>query len=143
MPEDKKRLMREADKERKAKKRASMTEEEKNAVKEKDRLRKAKKKNSEVDGRTLPRERPWLENRPVYDEAAANREYKRRVKESMTEDELEFQKIQNLIIKRNSRAKRTTERMEQDKAKAKEGMKLIKEKGHIISTSQVPRMGYS
>lgn len=130
--EEKRRLMREADKERKAKKRASMTEEEKNAVKEKDRLRKAMKKTSQVDGRTLPRERPWLDNRPVYDEAAANREYKRRVKESMTEEEQEFQKIQNLLIKRKSRAKRTSERKEEDKARAKEGMKIIKEKGNIM-----------
>ena len=74
MSEDKKKVVREADKERKANKRASMTEEEKKAVKEKDRLRKALKKNSQVDGRTLPRERPWLDNRPVYDEAATNRE---------------------------------------------------------------------
>ena len=124
--EEKRRLVREADKERKAKKRASMTEEEKNAVKEKDRLRKAMKKTSQVDGRTLPRERPWLDNRPVYDEAAANREYKRRVKESMTEEEQEFQKIQNLLIKRKSRAKRTSERKEEDKARAKEGMRIIK-----------------
>ena len=49
--------MREADKERKAKRRAAMTKEEKSAVKEEDRLRKAIKKTSQVDGRTLPRER--------------------------------------------------------------------------------------
>ena len=85
------------------------------------------KKTSQVDVRTLPRDRPWLDSRPVYDEAAANREYKRRVKESRTEEEHEFQRIQNLIIKRNSRAKRTTERKEEDKAKANEGMKKIKE----------------
>ena len=132
MSEDKKRAVREADKERKAKRRAAMTEEEKNAVKEKDRLRKAMKKTSQVDGRTLPRERPWLDNRPVYDEAAANREYKRRVKESMTEEEKEFQRIQNLLIKRKSRAKRTSERKEEDKAKAVEGMRIIKEKGHLM-----------
>ena len=79
----------------------------------------------------MPRDRSWLDNRPVYDEAATDREYKRRVKESMTEEEQEFMKIQNLLIKRNSRAK-TTERKEQDKARAKEGMPLIKEKGHIM-----------
>ena len=84
LSEDKKQLLRDADRERKAKKRASMTEEERNALKEKDRLRKAMKKTSQVDGRTLPRERPWLENRPVYDEAVANREYKRIVKETST-----------------------------------------------------------
>ena len=132
MSEDKKRVVREADKERKAKRRAAMTEEEKNAVKEKDRLRKAMKKTSKVDGRTLPRERPWLENRPVYDEAAANREYKRRIKESRTEEEHEFQRIQNLLNKRNSRAKRTKERKEEDKAKANEGMKKIKTMGHLM-----------
>ena len=132
MSEDRKKLLREADRERKAMKRASMTEEERNAVKEKDRLRKAKKKTSEVDGRTLPRDRPWLDNRPVYDEVVANREYKRRMKQSQTEEENEFQRIQNLLIQRTSRAKRTTERKEEDKAKANEGMKKIKEKGHIM-----------
>ena len=132
LTEDKKKLLREADRDRKAKKRASMTEEEKNALKERDRLRKAMKKTSQVDGRTLPRDRPWLDSRPAYDEAAANREYKRRVKESKTEEEHEFQRIQNIIIKRNSRAKRTTERKEEDKAKANEGMKKIKDMGHLM-----------
>ena len=116
LSEEKKKMLREADKERKAKKRAAMTDEEKNAVKMKDRLRKAKKKTSEVDGRTLQRERPWLDNRPVYDEAEANREYKRRVKDSRSEEEHEFQRIENLLIKRNSRAKRTKERKEEEKA---------------------------
>ena len=125
-------MLREADKERKAKKRAAMTDEEKNAVKMKDRLRKAKKKTSEVDGRTLQRERPWLDNRPVYDEAEANREYKRRVKDSRSEEEHEFQRIENLLIKRNSRAKRTKERKEEDKSKANEGMKKIKNMGHLM-----------
>ena len=118
MSEEKRRLMREADKERKAKKRASMTEEEKSAMKERDRLRKAMKKTIQVDGRTLPRERTCIDNRPVYDKAAANREYKRKVKESMTDVEHEFMKIQNLLIKRKSRAKRTMEKKEEDKARA-------------------------
>ena len=109
-----------------------MTEDEKAAVKEKDRLTKALKKSCHINGRTLPRKRPWLEHRPLYDETAANREYKRRVKKTSTEEELKFQKIQNLLIKRNSRAKRTTEKKERDKARAKEGMKLIKEKGHVM-----------
>ena len=69
LTEDKKKLLREADRNRKAKKRASMTEEEKNALKEKDRLRKAMKKTSQVDGRTLPRDRPWLDSRPAYDDS--------------------------------------------------------------------------
>ena len=37
-----------------------------------------------------------------------------------------------MLIQRTSRAKRTTERKEEDKAKANEGMKKIKEKGHIM-----------
>ena len=59
-----------------------MTEEEKAAVKEKDRLRKALKKSCHIDGRTLQRKRPWLEHRPLCDEKAAKREYKRRNKET-------------------------------------------------------------
>ena len=131
LSEDKKQLLRDSDKRRKAKKRADMTEEEKKAVREKDRLRKAMKRSSDhVDGRTLPRPRP--SNRPVYDEAEANREYKRRVKDSRSEEEHEFQRIENLLIKRNSRAKRTKERKEEDKSKANEGMKKIKNMGHLM-----------
>ena len=67
-------------------------------------------------------EKPRLDNRAVYDEAMANKKYKRRVKELRSDEENDFQRIQNLLIKRNSRAKRTTERKEEDNAKAKEGM---------------------
>ena len=70
--------MREADKERKAKRRAAMTKEEKSAVKEEDRLRKAMKKTSQVDGRTLPRllaQKKGGLTRPVYDETIVQEKY--------------------------------------------------------------------
>ena len=67
LSEDKKQLLREADRERKAKKRAYMKCEGKNAVKKKDKLSKAIKKNrGQVDGRTVDRI-------TVYDEEQANR----------------------------------------------------------------------
>ena len=59
-------------------------------MREKDRLRKAMKKTSEVVGRTLPK--PRQTNRPIYDEQEANRQYKRRVKESQTEEEKQCDK---------------------------------------------------
>ena len=58
-------------------------------MREKEGLRKAmKKKTSQVVGGTLPR--PRQINRPIYDEQEANRQYKRIVKESQTEEEKEF-----------------------------------------------------
>ena len=71
MSDDQRKALREADKERKAKRGAAMTKEEKSAVKEEDRLRKAMKKTSQVDGRTLPRllaQKKGGLTRPVYDE---------------------------------------------------------------------------
>ena len=61
MSEEKKQLMREADKKRKVKARGE--------------------KCFEGERQT---------NRPIYDEQEANRQYKRRVKESQTEEEKEF-----------------------------------------------------
>ena len=138
LSEDKKQKLREADKERRAKKRAAMTEEEKVAAREKDRARKAAKKNesaknSDVDWRTLPRPRPAdYQYKAVYNEREANRQYKRRVRETRSLEEEEFEKIQNLLIKRTSRAKRTTERKEKDNDKARKGMKLLADEGSIM-----------
>ena len=121
--------MREADKERNAKRRAAMTKEEKSAVKEEDRLRKAMKKTSQVDGRTLPRLLAQEKGR-LSGQFMMRQQYKRRVKASSSEEEI--QKIQNLLIQRNSRAKTNTKRNEVQKAKANEGMKLIREEGIVM-----------
>ena len=53
MSDDQRKAMREADKERKAKRTAAMTKEEKSAVQEEDRLGKAMKKTNQVDGRMI------------------------------------------------------------------------------------------
>ena len=92
MSEDKRRQMREADRERRAKKRVSMAEEEKVAAREKDRSRKAAKnresaKNSGVDWRTLPRPADYT-YKAVYNEREANKQYKRRVRQSRSEEEV-------------------------------------------------------
>ena len=137
LSEDKKKQLRDADRERRAKKRAAMTAEEKDAAKEKDRVRKAAKKsesakNSDVDWRTLPRPRPAdYKYKAVYNERESNRQYKRRVRQSRSVEEEEFEKIQNLLIKRNSRAKRTAKRKDEDNDKARKGMKLLEDEGAV------------
>ena len=37
-----------------------------------------------------------------------------------------------MLIKRNSRAKRSTEKKEEDKTKANKGMRMIKDQGHVM-----------
>ena len=137
LSEDKKQQMRDADRERRAKKRAAMTEEEKEAAREKDRARKAAKrsesaKNSDVDWRTLPRPKPAdYQYKAVYNERESNKQYKRRVRQSRSAEEGEFEKIQNLLIKRTSRAKRTAERKDEENDKARKGMKLLGDEGAL------------
>ena len=58
LSEDKKKQMRDADRERRAKKRAAMTEEEKVASREKDRARKAAKKSESAKNHGKARRRP-------------------------------------------------------------------------------------
>ena len=92
------------DKERKAKKRAALTEKEKSRQREKDRLRKAAKKTpAPANWRTLPRKG---KKHPVpYTEPERNRMYQEKRRLGRTE----FERIENLLIKRNTRANRSEE----------------------------------
>ena len=95
-----------------------MTEEEKERVREKDRLRKAAKtvavKEKKPSKYCCERER---EN---------NRKYKEKKRQGQSEGEAELERIENLLIKRKTRAGRSKEQIERDKVEAREGMKFEK-----------------
>ena len=118
------------DKANKANKRSSMTVEEKERIKEKDRLRKAAKRAEakkieetsgiiKVDRRTIIGEQNYLKN-----ERENNRKYKEKMRKGQTEGEAEFERIENLLYKRNSRVDRSEAQKEADKKRACEDMKL-------------------
>ena len=95
-----KKIIREKDRADKAKKPAMMTEEEKQKMREKDRIRKASKYVSLKKGKTPSN--PYVKN-----EREHNRKYKELKRQRQTEGEAEFERIDNLLIKRRSRAARS------------------------------------
>ena len=127
MSEGEKSKQRELEKKRKEQKRAAMTEDEKSKQREKDRLRKASKKDPAPDNwRTLPRE--WTKpSTAIYkaNEHEMNRLYKETRRKENSEAEAEFERIQNLLIKRKTRAKRSDEERKEQNAKAKNGMQFL------------------
>ena len=114
-----KKMIREKDRADKAKKRAMMTEEEKQKMREKDRIRKASKYVSLKKGKTPSV--PYIKNEKEH-----NRKYKELKRQRQTEGEAEFERIDNLLIKRRSRAARSEEDKEADKKRAREDMQLEK-----------------
>ena len=114
-----KQQIREKDRVEKARKRAMMTEEEKERVREKDRIRKASKYVSLKKGKNPSI--PYVKN-----EREHNRKYKEMKRQRQTEGEAEFERIDNLLIKRRTRAARSEEEKEADKKRAQEDMQLQK-----------------
>ena len=114
-----KKMIREKDRADKAKKQAMMTEEEKQKMREKDRIRKASKYVSLKKGKTPSV--PYIKNEKEH-----NRKYKELKRQRQTEGEAEFERIDNLLIKRRSRAARSEEVKKADKRRAQEDMQLQK-----------------
>ena len=86
----------------------------------------AKKDPAPKDWRTLPRK--WTKPDKPYtfpDEEEKNRLYQERRRQGRTEAEVEFEQIQNLLIKRCTRAERSEEEKKEEDAKAKRGMQLL------------------
>ena len=118
----------EQDRENKAKRRALMSDEEREKVREKDRLQKAAKRAAmKKSEEKVPRQTYRTPN-PIYikNEREHNRMYKEKKRKGQSEGEAEFERIDNLLIKRKSRAKRSAEEKEKDKKEAREGMKYVK-----------------
>ena len=148
-------MERQKNNERKKRVKETMSEETKTALREKDRLRKKekrlelKKKQSieAIRRQKESRERiEWSldeEQRKYWDdrfkqhgtyrekEPEFNRIYKRRVRGNRTEAEVEYDKIESLLLKRAKRQKRNGKEHLLDNLKAKQGMRDLREIGPI------------
>ena len=107
-------------KQRMAEKRANMNDEEKEKVKEKDRLRKRKEY-------TKVKEQIYLEN-----ERELNKAYKIKMRNSRSEEQIEFDKLEYVIRKRDFRKKLTDDRLVLEKEKSKAGMAEFRSKGRML-----------
>ena len=134
-----KERIRKEDREKKANLRALLNEEEKEAIREKDRLRKAAKRaakraalkqSQETSGKTISQnphpKKSFHASNSVYlkNEREHNRVYKEQKRKGQTQGEAEYERIENLLIKRKSRAARSQTEKELDKQKARDGMKF-------------------
>lgn len=102
--------------ERKAKKLATMTQEQRDEMREKDRLRKAAKRAKERS-QSEPTLKQYNDNT-----REVNRRCQEKKRANQSEAEKEYERIENLLIKRRSRSARTKEEVESDNFKAKQGM---------------------
>ena len=120
MTDEQKEAARIKDKQRKAEKRANMDNDEKEKIKEKDRLRKRKESTS-------VKEQIYLEN-----ERELNRAYKIKMRSTRSEEQIEFDKLEYVIRKREFRKRLDEDKLAQEKEKSKVGMAEFRSKGRIL-----------
>ena len=120
MTDEQKEAARIKDKQRKAEKRANMDNDEKKKIKEKDRLRKRKET-------TKVKEQIYLEN-----ERELNRAYKIKMRSTRSEEQIEFDKLEYVIRKREFRKRLDEDKLAQEKEKSKVGMAEFRSKGRIL-----------
>ena len=120
MTDEQKEAARIKDKQRKAEKRANMDNDEKEKIKEKDRLRKRKET-------TRVKEQIYLEN-----ERELNRAYKIKMRSTRSEEQIEFDKLEYVIRKREFRKRLDEDKLAQEKEKSKVGMAEFRSKGRIL-----------
>ena len=120
MTDEQKEAARIKDKQRKAEKRANMDNDEKKKIKEKDRLRKRKESTS-------VKEQIYLEN-----ERELNRAYKIKLRSTRSEEQIEFDKLEYVIRKREFRKRLDEDKLAQEKEKCKVGMAEFRSKGRIL-----------
>ena len=116
-------MMRAKNKEHMAKMRSLMDEDEKEFVRDKDRKRKEKLTNMD----------PYTESKRYYlkNEREFNRLYKVRMRGNRSEEEIEFDRIDLLIRMRKHRQHRNGKDHLLENLKAKQGMRLLREKGRL------------
>ena len=149
LSKDDKEFIKAKDRARKARETAEMTEEEKAERRERDRERKALKRAEQWDmseefndmEKELDRKRKTLERIQERqrkgvkknahltgyqkNEREQNRQYKKKMRNSRSEEEAGYDNLKLLLRMRDLRKSRTKEQHIQDKAKAKEGMRNI------------------
>ena len=120
MTDEQKEAAKLKDKQRKAEKRANMSNDDKEKLKEKDRLRK-RKETIKV------KEQIYLEN-----ERAINKAYKIKKRNSRSEEQIEFDKLEYVLKKREFRKRLDEDKLAQEKEKCKVGMAEFRSKGRIV-----------
>ena len=126
---EEKDLERSKDKNRKSEKRLNMTEEERNLVKEKDRIRKQKKRreNKEKNKANLHKRKVGAKvTRSEY-----NRNHKRISRDKRSEEQKEFERIEQVIMMRKQRQLRDGKAHLLDNLEAKREMRSLREIGPL------------
>ena len=155
LSKDDKERIKANDRARKAREAAEMTEEEKAERREKDRERKARKRaekfdmsdeveamereldrRRKADERTREREQKGLVKNAhltgyLKNERERNCQYKIKMRKGRSQEQVEYDKIKDLIRKREVRISRTKEEQNKDKEKAKEGMRQGRYYGYL------------
>ena len=120
MTDEEKELARQKNKERMAEKRANMDNDEKEEAREKDRLRKKKESNK-------VKEQICLEN-----ERELRKEYKMRMRKSRSEEQVEFDKLEFVIRKREFRKRLEDSELVEEREKSKLGMADFRSHGRVL-----------
>ena len=126
---EEKDLERSKDKNRKSEKRLNMTEEERNLVKEKDRIRKQKKRreNKEKNKANLHKRKVGAK----VTRAEYNRNHKRISRDKRSEEQKEFERIEQVIMMRKQRKLRDGKAHLLDNLEAKREMRSLREIGPL------------
>ena len=120
MTDAEKELARLKNKERMAQRRANMDDDEREEAREKDRLRK-KKQSDKV------KEQICLEN-----ERQLRKDYKIRMRQSRSEEQIEYDKLEYVIRKRELRKRLTESELVEEREKSKMGMADFRYQGRIL-----------
>ena len=120
MTDEEKELARQKNKERMAEKRANMDNDEKEEAREKDRLRKKKESNK-------VKEQICLEN-----ERELRKEYKMRMRKSRSEEQVEYDKLEYVIRKREFRKRLEDSELVEEREKSKLGMADFRSNGRVL-----------
>ena len=120
------------DRDRKARLAAEMTEEEKAERKEKDRIRKALQREEQREREGREKGERKQKSLITWDDLKENqRKNMRKLRETRSQEEVEYDNLKAQIGMRKFRQSRTKEKYTQDKIKAKEGMRNIGYYGFI------------
>ena len=160
LSKDDKERMKAKDRARKAREKAEMTEEEKAERREKDRERKAIKRaekngmseefeamERELDRRRKAKEREQERERTGIvknahltgyskNERERNCQYKIKMRKGRSQEQVEYDKLKDLIRKREVRKNRTKEDQIKDKENAKDGMRQARYQGYVMDESK-------
>ena len=120
MADAQKELARQKNKERMAQRRANMDDDEREEAREKDRLRK-KKESEKVNEQIL------LEN-----ERELLKDYKMRMRKARSEEQIEFDKLEYVIRKREIRKRLAESQLVEEREKSKFGMADFRSHGRIL-----------